>query len=38
MVDNNSGEKFGGATRYVLDEELAYWSGQLEDLPSHCNL
>jgi len=23
MVDNNSGEKFGGATRYVLDEELA---------------
>src|SRR5210317_2074919 len=23
MVDNNSGEKFGGSTRYVLDEELA---------------
>ena len=23
MVDNTSGEKFGGATRYVLDEELA---------------
>ena len=23
MVDNNSGEKFSGATRYVLDEELA---------------
>ena len=23
MVDNNSGEKFGGATRYVLDDELA---------------
>ena len=23
MVDNNSGENFGGATRYVLDEELA---------------
>ena len=23
MVDNNSGENFGGATRYVLDQELA---------------
>ena len=23
MADNNSGGKFGGATRYVLDEELA---------------
>ena len=23
MADNDSGEKFGGATRYVLDEELA---------------